>query len=173
MSKSKITLWHYRNCSALPPPLTIIFTEFSQNMQISSYSTKKKSISLCIPKANDICVNKTQAEIYQIMDYYKELQSNVTKQNCVRPCLTMDVYFGVLFNDGLTYDGSSYLKIYLKPTVKVQETVYDYTVLSLLAEIGGYTGLFLGASVANLTIIIEKIKEYINWIECSTCRNIS
>ena len=107
-------------------------------------------------------MNKTQAEIYQIMDYYKELQSNVTKQNCVRPCLTMDVYFGVLFNDGLTYDGSSYLKIYLKPTVKVQETVYDYTVLSLLAEIGGYTGLFLGASVANLTIIIEKIKEYIN-----------
>jgi hypothetical protein len=28
--------------------------------------------------------------------------------------------------------------------------------------------LFLGASVANLTIIIEKIKEYINWIECPT-----
>ena len=77
----------------------------------------------------------------------------------------MDVYFGVLFNDGETYDGSSYLKIYLKPTVKVQETIYDYTVLSLLAEIGGYTGLFLGASVANLTIIIEKIKKYINWME--------
>ena len=133
------------------------------------YSTKRfnlsKALSLSnfiIPKANEICVNKTQGEIYQIMDYYKQLESDVTKRNCIRPCSTMDVYFGVLFNDGLTYDGSSYLKIYLKPTVKVQETVYDYTVLSLLAEIGGYTGLFLGASVANLTIIIEKIKEYIN-----------
>ena len=98
------------------------------------------------------------------MDYYKELQSNVTKQKCIRPCLTMDVYFGVLFNDGLTYDGSSYLKIYLKPTVKVQETVYDYTVLSLLAEIGGYTGLLLGISVANITTVIEKMFQWFNLV---------
>ena len=33
--------------------------------------------------------------------------------------------------------------------------------MSLLAEIGGYTGLLLGASVANLTVIIDRINQYI------------
>ena len=49
--------------------------------------------------------------------------------------------------------------------LKRQETIYDYTFLSLLAEIGGYTGLLLGASVANLTVIIEKIKRYIGGVQ--------
>ena len=35
--------------------------------------------------------------------------------------------------------------------------VYDYTILSLLAEIGGYTGLLLGVSVLNLNNVVNKI----------------
>ena len=77
----------------------------------------------------------------------------------VRQWMSILGYFLMMVK--LMMDHRTYLKIYLKPTVKVQETIYDYTVLSLLAGIGGYTGLFLGASVANLTIIIEKIKKYI------------
>ena len=41
--------------------------------------------------------------------------------------------------------------------IKVKKMVYDYTILSLLAEIGGYTGLLLGVSVLNLNNMVNKI----------------
>ena len=53
------------------------------------------------------------------MDYFKQSTFDVYKNDCIRPCSTMDIYFGVLFNDGATFDGTSFLKIYLKSTVKV------------------------------------------------------
>ena len=64
-------------------------------------------------------MNKTQSEINQMMDYFKQSTFDVYKNDCIRPCSTMDIYFGVLFNDGATFDGTSFLKIYLKSTVKV------------------------------------------------------
>ena len=47
--------------------------------------------------------------------------------------------------------------MYMKSTVKFKKIVYDYTVLSMLAEIGGYTGLLLGVSVVNLTSLIDRL----------------
>jgi hypothetical protein len=38
----------------------------------------------------------------------------------------------------------------------MKKTVYDYTFLSLIAEIGGYTGLLLGVSCVNLTSLIDR-----------------
>ena len=73
------------------------------------------------------------------------------------PCATMDVKFGVLFNDDKRSDGKSFIRIYMKSYINVQKSVQDFTFLSLLAEIGGYTGLLLGVSMANLTIIVDKI----------------
>ena len=104
-------------------------------------------------------MNKTIGE-YQIIDYYKELETKVAKRNCIRPCTSMDVYLGVVNEE--SDDGSSYLRIYMNSDVKVQETIYDYTLLSMLAEIGGYSGLLLGLSVSNLTIIIDILKRYLN-----------
>ncbi len=53
-------------------------------------------------------------------------------------------------------DDKAYIKMYVKSTVKTKKTVYDYTFLSLFAEIGGYTGLLLGVSFVNLTILIDR-----------------
>ena len=47
---------------------------------------------------------------------------------------------------GLPFNGTgdssrAYIKMYMKSTVKFKKIVYDYTILSMLAEIGRYTGL--------------------------------
>ena len=68
--------------------------------------------------------------------------------------------FGVLFSDNDRNDEKSYMKIYLKSSVKFQQTIYDYTLLSLLAEVGGYMGLLLGVSLADITILFKRSKQY-------------
>ena len=69
---------------------------------------------------------------------------------------SFQVFLGLPFNG--TGDASrAYIKMYMKSTVKFKKIVYDYTVLSMLAEIGGYTGLLLGVSVVNLTSLIDRL----------------
>ena len=41
--------------------------------------------------------------------------------------------------------------------IKVTKAVYSYTELELLAEFGGYVGLFLGFSVFQVSQVVEKI----------------
>ena len=51
----------------------------------------------------------------------------------------------------------AFIKMYIKSTIKVKKTVLDYTWISMVAEIGGYTGLLLGVSVVNITYYLDKI----------------
>ena len=53
-------------------------------------------------------------------------------------------------------EDTAYIKMYFKSTIKVKRTVLDYTWLSMLAEIGGYTGLLLGVSVVNVTALVNR-----------------
>ena len=39
------------------------------------------------------------------------------------PCASMEVHFGVLFSDNDRNDDKSYMKIYLKSSVKFQQTI--------------------------------------------------
>ena len=41
--------------------------------------------------------------------------------------------------------------------IKVTKAVYSYTELELLAEFGGYVGLFLGISVFHVSQVVDKI----------------
>ena len=44
--------------------------------------------------------------------------------------------------------------------IKVTKAKYSYTELELLAELGGYVGLFLGLSVFDFRQVIHKILKY-------------
>ena len=68
----------------------------------------------------------------------------------------MEVFLGLPFYGSNDAD-KGYMKLYIKSTIKVKKTVLDYTFLSMVAEIGGYTGLLLGISVVNLTKLFEKL----------------
>ena len=111
---------------------------------------------------NNICVNKAQTEIDQMMLALEK--SLTTTGPCMSPCTSMNIFFGVLFDDAIRNDEKSFLRIYFKSNIKFQQTIYDYTLLSLLAEIGGYTGLLLGISVANITTVIAKMFQWFNLV---------
>ena len=49
----------------------------------------------------------------------------------------------------------SIMKIFIKENIKVIKGQYIYSALSLLAEIGGYVGLFLGVSVNQISWLID------------------
>ena len=35
--------------------------------------------------------------------------------------------------------------------------IYDYTIEEMIADIGGFTGLLMGVSAVNITVIINKL----------------
>ena len=49
-----------------------------------------------------------------------------------------------------------YIKIYFRQYVKVTEVYFSYTGLELIAEFGGYVGLFLGISVFDINQVITR-----------------
>ena len=49
------------------------------------------------------------------------------------------------------------LKINFEEVIKVTRDYYTYTEISLIAEIGGYVGLFLGVSVNQVTYLMDFI----------------
>ena len=48
-----------------------------------------------------------------------------------------------------------------KQYIKVTKAYYSYTELELIAEFGGYVGLFLGISVLDINWISSKILDHI------------
>ena len=60
--------------------------------------------------------------------------------------------------EGTTAGDVAYAKMYLKSTIRSKKTVLDYTWFSMVAEIGGYTGLLLGVSVNNIASLVDKIR---------------
>lgn len=74
---------------------------------------------------------------------------------CLHPCMFIEAKVDPLVS--LPYYTS--LKfitfIYLPKLVNVMTTQYTYTELSLVAEIGGYVGLFLGVSVLQVSGLMK------------------
>ena len=72
------------------------------------------------------------------------------KRDCLNPCQTLILTVGaknVALDESRDF-GELYL--YFSPRIKRSEEHYFYTFLSLMAEIGGYVGLFLGFSFWHL-----------------------
>ena len=95
------------------------------------------------------------ADIYtEFMDHSSDLVDVKNYEGCYYPCS----YFVVSGKNsrtmkmGPTY---KYAEVYMKFEQLIKETksYYAYSGLSLIAEIGGYVGLFLGVSINQLTIL--------------------
>ena len=94
---------------------------------------------------------------------YDYLRSSGQSSLCPSPCEGMDIYLGLPFISKAE-SNFTYIKIYLKSSVKIKSIVYDYTFLSLVAEVGSYVGLILGISVVNIALninfmFIQRIKQ--------------
>ena len=117
---------------------------------------------------SEIC--KVEETGRNALKLYQNIESNALENV---PCARMDISLGLPFitNDsaapggsvpyqGYGSDDTAFILLYFKTSVKVKRTIFDYDFLTLVAELGGYTGLLIGISLVESTIgiicIIEK-----------------
>ena len=85
----------------------------------------------------------------------------VTNQmkDCLPPCnqLLIDVGSKDVDRKPLENNKSSQLLLYFPPRVLRSNENYLYTILTLLAEIGGYMGLLLGYSLFNFATLVNEL----------------
>ena len=106
------------------------------------------------PKKTDICVDKTLAQgAIELMKHLRIPANN----RCLDPCTTVVPHLSVIGQEIGPDQGMSYLSIKLPRKIKVISSYFSYKVLSLIAEIGGYVGLFLGVSVLDLKTVVDFI----------------
>ena len=83
---------------------------------------------------------------------------------CLVPCINLETKADGNIWESSKNSGRKYIQFKFKENVKVFEAYYTYNELSLIAEIGGYVGLFLGWSVQQLFDIPKKfgfVKKYL------------
>ena len=100
-----------------------------------------------------ICTNETISK--QVYKYWKNARYYT---NCSGPCREISV--SVIWTaDKTTKPEDSEVNFYFRNRVKVVKSYYAYSSLSLIAEIGGYFGLFLGVSINQITYLTSFAKE--------------
>ena len=103
---------------------------------------------------NNICYDPDQS--HKAMDLYQKLlNKRFTIEECLYPYTFMESSFrkSAAIGDGLQLKFNKFIK-----STKAR---YAYQELEMLAEFGGYVGLFLGISVYNLKEIIGKIFNFV------------
>jgi len=63
---------------------------------------------------------------------------------------------GLAFISPYEDEERGYIKMYFKNRTKRKRTHLDYTLRTMVAEIGGYTGLLLGVSIVHVTSLLDK-----------------
>ena len=71
-----------------------------------------------------------------------------------KPCSGVDLFLGVPFVNHNRSDDEAFIRIYIKLDIKVKSLILYYDWTTLLAEVGGYIGLFLGVSLIDLTMML-------------------
>ena len=103
-------------------------------------------------KLDNICTKKNKSFVaYQLFN--DVLYNTIEIKKCPYPCqFLMNWITTTSYNDKAR-------RIVLKfdKYIKVTISTYSYTELELLAELGGYVGLFLGLSVFDLRLVFNKI----------------
>ena len=115
------------------------------------------------------CLGKDKTYNKALLDLYNLVKSEQRK-HCGLPCLQMPGMFGTLLNDDNRanyknyYQHRSYIRIYLKSMVRVQEATWDYPTITMLAEFAGYAGIIFGISVLHLTTFTHKVAQLMSYI---------
>ena len=107
-----------------------------------------------------ICTNEKITK--QVYEYWKNARYNT---NCSNSCQAISVSANWMRKK--TNQEDSQVNFYFPNRVKVVKSYYAYSSLSLIAEIGGYFGLFLGVSINQITYLTsfaqERVQKYIQW----------
>ena len=99
-----------------------------------------------------------------VNDMHKKWYSSKIQANsgCNKPCSYVTLRANTVWERENRYKTISKLLIYFKENVKITKAYHVYSGLSLIAEIGGYVGLFLGVSINQITNLFDIIFQQIN-----------
>jgi len=89
-------------------------------------------------------------------DVYFEAQRNPP---CLQPCCTAEIDVNNKFTTVME-DGSTELEFRFPPTIKFYVEIEVYGLVSMLAELSGYIGMFLGISFMDIRLIVDMLLDY-------------
>ena len=107
---------------------------------------------------NNICTNSTLAKQ---ANEYLEKTFKTYSDNCLNPCN----YFlinAIKMSEVNRTKPYAILRLSFNEYIKTTTSYYSYLTLSMVAEIGGYVGLFLGVSLYQTTDILNAIRSRLN-----------
>ena len=140
--------------------------KFDENLYSMANSDLEKRYNCTIPFLPEIVSNETgkPTEICnspsigsKAIKHYNYLRTRGPSGNQNFPCAVMDIYLGIPFIDKNGSKDKAYTKLYLKQMVRVKTISLAYDGLTLVAELGGYTGLLLGLSGVGLTFLLSSV----------------
>ena len=116
------------------------------------------------PNKTNICMN--EGDRNKSLAMYRETYESVDhKWICHHPCNFISTSATV--NSGkiggfINGKRSTIASIQFRENIKVIEAYYLYSCLSMIAEIGGYVGMFLGISIIQITFVLDKL---LSWMD--------
>ena len=122
-------------------------------------------------------INQTFALRKTKKDEAKSIFFDITRYNqtkakklCPKPCQQYIISFNKEERNISLFFTT--LEMQFPKYIRVSSSYYSYTILELLAEVGGYFGLFLGVSIIQISglmeILMAKLDQYVkNWRENS------
>ena len=104
-----------------------------------------------------ICTNQTMAQLAH--QTYVNIWSNKQASTCKVPCKRYSLNLIKLKENRNSHErnGFTTLVLSLDEGVVMSDEVFLYSILSLIAEVGGYVGLFLGVSVNQLSTLYQYV----------------
>ena len=104
-----------------------------------------------IPDNSEICVKHDEASnASYLFGDITEWNQTKSQKLCPKPCLQYTISVG---NKDLINENTPNIILTLDfpKLIKVSRTYLSYTILELIAEVGGYVGLFLGVSINQIS----------------------
>ena len=115
------------------------------------------------PNKSGICTDSNlSAKALKLYDLYLNKPDTVCPELCNFLEVSLRTQLSIKSNEE-DKSGTSYMKFSLKNTIKVTNSQFLYNGLTLMAEIGGYVGLFLGISVVHVNDMVRNVLERISW----------
>ena len=106
---------------------------------------------------DQVCKNDSEIETmtHEIAPKYVQKKA----KNCLDPCGYVRIFASETART--SYNPNPKVIFHFAETVSVMTAYYDYTGISMVAEIGGYVGLFLGISFYQFTDVVTYLSKKI------------
>lgn len=135
---------HFMKQFGCLPPFTLLLTD-------NACQTGNKTVATEMKK---FIVDQSETEISEL---------------CGNPCSFSNVVIGFPI-EGKNDGNSTYGKMYFHSTLKRTYMTEDYPLMSMIGEIGGYTGLLLGVSFLDIYEILKSL--YTNTFTNNRAKNV-